>query len=145
MADISTQAQSLDGGLVERIARAIAAEQGYDWSRLSETAEGRHIQGHFLRSAAAVIPVITAENAAQAAEIASAGRNVYRLQQDNALLSARLNWLANQTMYCDYGDNDHGAVAWHFHTHSGVKVSIIGGSIDEAIDAARALTGGQHG
>lgn len=58
-----------------------------------------------------------------------------------ARLKARLNWLANETMACDYGDNDHGAVAWNFHTYRGVKTSIIGASIDAAIDAA--LTGSQ--
>ena len=75
----------------------------------------------------------------RALDLAAERERVRGLEADLAATQARLNWLANETMLCDYGDNDHGNVAWHLHNYSGAKVSIIGDSIDKAIDARKAL------
>lgn len=62
-------------------------------------------------------------------------------------LRARLNWVANELLACDYGDNDKGGVGWTVFgwrdvngIHSIVPPErtrkIYGKSIDAAIDAA---------
>lgn len=55
-----------------------------------------------------------------------------------ARLVGRINWLANEVMACDYGDNETGQVAWKYHKYDGSKQSIEGASIDRAIDATLA-------
>ena len=49
---------------------------------------------------------------------------------------ARLNWLADQTIMSDYGDNAKKEIGWRIYQGNGLPIA-YGSSINEAIDAAR--------
>jgi len=58
------------------------------------------------------------------------------LKAELQALRERLHWLSNEVMLCDYGDNNEGPVGWQLHRYDGAKKTIIGQSIEQAIDTA---------
>ena len=71
------------------------------------------------------------------------GASAYKdkqMQERMDTMQARLNWLTNEVLYCDFGDNQEPCqkIGWGIRTkRRDGEPFIFGPSVDEAIDQAR--------